>query len=111
MEPINKAVSRRLFLSAAAGLSVALPRLRADVPGLRIGVTDWNLKLSADPEAVPTAARLGFQGVQVSFGRHLVNGKIARRRSSDRRTLFGAIKAAQVPYRRHVRRPVCTTTA
>ena len=76
MEPINKAVSRRLFLSASAGLSVALPRLRADVPGLRIGVTDWNLKLSADPEAVPTAARLGFQGVQVSFGRHLVNGKM-----------------------------------
>ncbi len=75
MKPVNDAVSRRLFLSSAA-LSIALPRLRADVPGLRIGVTDWNLKLGADPEAVPTAARLGFQGVQVSFGRQLANGKM-----------------------------------
>lgn len=43
---------------------------------LRIGVTDWNLELDADPQAVPLAARLGFEGVQISFGRKLVDDKL-----------------------------------
>jgi L-ribulose-5-phosphate 3-epimerase len=47
----------------------------ASVP-LRIGVTDWNLNLGAQPEAVSKAAQLGFKGVQISFGRQLVDGKM-----------------------------------
>jgi sugar phosphate isomerase/epimerase len=43
---------------------------------LRIGVTDWNLNLGANPEAVPLAAKLGFEGVQISFGRKLVDDKM-----------------------------------
>jgi len=43
---------------------------------LRIGVTDWNLHLGADPQSVPLAKQLGFDGVQVSFGRKLVDGKL-----------------------------------
>ena len=43
---------------------------------LRIGVTDWNLDLGANPEAVPLAAKLGFAGVQISFGRKLVDDKM-----------------------------------
>jgi sugar phosphate isomerase/epimerase len=43
---------------------------------LRIGVTDWNLNLGASPEAVPLAATLHFDGVQMSFGRKLVDGKM-----------------------------------
>jgi L-ribulose-5-phosphate 3-epimerase len=43
---------------------------------LSLGVTDWNLNLGANPESVPKAAELGFQGVQISFGRALVNGKL-----------------------------------
>lgn len=43
---------------------------------LSIGVTDWNLKLGAKPESVLKAAELGFQGVQISFGRELVHGKM-----------------------------------
>jgi sugar phosphate isomerase/epimerase len=43
---------------------------------LRIGVTDWNLNLGASPEAVPLAAKLGFDGLQMSFGRKLVDGKM-----------------------------------
>jgi sugar phosphate isomerase/epimerase len=39
-------------------------------------VTDWNLHLGANPEAVPMAANLGFEGVQISFGRTLVDGKM-----------------------------------
>jgi len=58
-------------VAAAAG-----PFLRAAGWKLRIGVTDWNLKLGADPEAVPLAARLGFDGVQISFGRKLTGGKM-----------------------------------
>jgi sugar phosphate isomerase/epimerase len=43
---------------------------------IRIGVTDWNLDRGADPESVPLAARLGFEGVQVSFGQKLIDGKM-----------------------------------
>jgi sugar phosphate isomerase/epimerase len=59
---------------AAAGLGAGLGRSAA--PGLRIGVTDWNLRLGANPEAVALAAKLGFDGVQVSFGRKLVDEKL-----------------------------------
>jgi L-ribulose-5-phosphate 3-epimerase len=68
--------TRRRFLGTAAGFacthSIAFGRT---VP-LRIGVTDWNLNLSAKPESVKKAAELGFDGVQISFGRELVDGKM-----------------------------------
>jgi L-ribulose-5-phosphate 3-epimerase len=67
--------TRRMALRAAAAAAAA-PFLRAAAWKLRIGVTDWNLKLGADPEALPLAARLGFDGVQISFGRKLVDGKM-----------------------------------
>ena len=35
---------------------------------LRIGVTDWNLNLGANPEAVPLAAKLGFEGYKYPSG-------------------------------------------
>jgi sugar phosphate isomerase/epimerase len=57
------------------GVSLA-PFLRAAAPPLRIGITDWNLKLGANPDAVPLAARLGFDGVQLSFGRKITDGKL-----------------------------------
>jgi L-ribulose-5-phosphate 3-epimerase len=68
--------SRRAFLRGSA--AAFIPRISnagKDWP-LRIGVTDWNLDLGANPEAVQKAARLGFRGVQVSFGRTLVDGKL-----------------------------------
>jgi sugar phosphate isomerase/epimerase len=43
---------------------------------LRIGVTDWNLNLGANPDAVALAAELGFDALQVSFGRKLVEDKL-----------------------------------
>ncbi len=43
---------------------------------LKIGITDWNLMLDADPKAVALAAQLGFEGVQVSCGRKLVDNKL-----------------------------------
>jgi sugar phosphate isomerase/epimerase len=65
-------LTRRDLLRAAAGASL----VRAAAGAFRVGVTDWNLRLGANPEAVPLAARLGFDGVQVSFGRKLVDDKL-----------------------------------
>ncbi len=66
---------RGLVRSLVAGEFGARALLAADGK-LRIGVTDWNLNLGANPEAVPLAAELGFEGVQISFGRKIVDGKM-----------------------------------
>jgi sugar phosphate isomerase/epimerase len=68
-------LTRRTLL--AAGLAAPLlPRTpRAQSNRCRIGITDWNLRLTGKPEAIPLAARLGFEGVQVSCGRNLVDGR------------------------------------
>jgi L-ribulose-5-phosphate 3-epimerase len=69
-------ISRREFLGSVVAAGVC-PRLAfAKEQALRIGVTDWNLDLGANPEAVPLAAKLGFEGVQISFGRKLVDNKM-----------------------------------
>jgi sugar phosphate isomerase/epimerase len=48
---------------------------RAQSNRVRIGITDWNLRLTGKTEAIPLAAKLGFEGVQVSCGRNVVEGK------------------------------------
>lgn len=73
--PVLK-INRRKFLSSAIAAGVASKIAFAKKKSLRIGATDWNLKLGADPDAVPLAAKLGFDGVQMSFGRKLVDGKM-----------------------------------
>lgn len=65
-------LTRRQMLGAA----MAAGCLRGAEGRLRIGITDWNLRLTANPEAVPLAARLGFDGVQVSFGQKLIDGRL-----------------------------------
>jgi L-ribulose-5-phosphate 3-epimerase len=60
------------LLASGAFLRVAASRNR----GPRIGVTDWNLALTGKIEAVALAARLGFDGVQVSLGRTPVADKL-----------------------------------
>jgi len=70
-------MSRRAWLGAAALASMGARAASAAAgAGLSIGVTDWNLRLGANPDAVPLAARLGFDGVQVSFGRRIVDDKM-----------------------------------
>jgi L-ribulose-5-phosphate 3-epimerase len=69
-------ISRRTLLGSAVA-AIAGPRSGSGAAGqFRFGVTDWNLKLGAKPEAVPLAAQLGFDGVQVSFGRRIIDGKM-----------------------------------
>lgn len=69
--------SRREFLVASLGglAGPAIARAAARTQ-FRIGVTDWNLQLSAQPAAVKMAKRCGFAGVQVALGRKLVDGKL-----------------------------------
>ncbi len=67
--------TRRSFVCSAAAFSFS-SGLGAGEKALRIGVTDWNLDLGANPAAVKLASELGFDGVQVSFGRRLIAGKL-----------------------------------
>ena len=69
-------ITRRKFLGSAVAAGVCSRSAAARREALRIGVTDWNLNLGANPEAVPLAAKLGFDGVQISFGRKLVDDKM-----------------------------------
>lgn len=68
--------NRRQFLSSAMAFGFASRLAFAKGTKVRIGVTDWNLDKGADPDAVSLAAQLGFDGVQVSFGRKIVDNKM-----------------------------------
>lgn len=72
-------ISRRNFLhSGAAGLGLAaftdkslIAYAAAKGVRFRIGAPDWNLKLTAKPESLALAKRVGFDGVQISIGRKM----------------------------------------
>lgn len=72
--PLTRRQTLHLFAGGAAAAAL-WPReaLRAYAAAkgvqFKVGVTDWNLKLEAKPEAVALAQRLGFDGVQVSIGK------------------------------------------
>ncbi len=68
--------TRRSVLQGAAAVPSALREVKAGNTPLKIGVTDWNLELTAEITAIAEAAQLGFHGVQVSLGRKLVSGKL-----------------------------------
>ena len=57
--------SRRTFLASF----LAAPAAFAAKSRVKIGVTDWNLRLAGKIEAVALAKKLGFAGVEVSIGR------------------------------------------
>jgi sugar phosphate isomerase/epimerase len=69
-------ITRRKFLGSAIAATLCSGSDFAQQEKLRIGVTDWNLHLGAKPEALPMAANLGFDGIQISFGRTLVDGRM-----------------------------------
>jgi sugar phosphate isomerase/epimerase len=68
--------TRRTLLRSAAIATLGSRLARPATGKLLIGVTDWNLELGAKLEAVSLAAKLGFDGVQISFGRRLVDDKL-----------------------------------
>lgn len=69
-------ISRRTLLQSAAFAGLGRRLSGGAVRGFSLGVTDWNLKLGANPDALALAKQIGFEGVQVSFGRRLVNNKL-----------------------------------
>jgi len=69
-------ISRRTLLQSAALAGLGERFAGGAARNLSIGVTDWNLRLGANPDALPLAARIGFEGVQISFGRRIVNEKM-----------------------------------
>jgi L-ribulose-5-phosphate 3-epimerase len=69
-------ITRRKFLGSAIAAGLCSGSDFAQQEKLRIGVTDWNLHQDANPEALPMAANLRFDGVQISFGRTLVDGRL-----------------------------------
>jgi len=69
-------ITRRTLLECAAFAGLGGRLAGGAARSFSIGVTDWNLRLGANPDAVPLAARIGFEGVQVSFGRRIVNDKL-----------------------------------
>src|SRR5579863_705238 len=69
-------MTRRSLLERLLAGGVVLRAAGAQRPGPKIGVTDWNLDLTGNIEAVALAARLGFDGVQVSLGRTPVSDKL-----------------------------------
>jgi sugar phosphate isomerase/epimerase len=67
-------LTRRALLATAAALPAS--SLWAAKSKIKVGVTDWNLRLAGKTEAVALAARLGFEGVEVSLGRKPADGKL-----------------------------------
>src|SRR5262245_47363674 len=55
--------------TALRGLRAADSKPRKAPRGLKIFVCDWTIRKSCSPDAFPLAAQLGFDGVQVDFGR------------------------------------------
>lgn len=72
---MDQLTRRDLVRSLAAG-ALGARFLSGAGEKLRVGVTDWNLNLGANPDSVPLAARIGFDGVQISFGRKIIDGKM-----------------------------------
>lgn len=84
-------VTRRSMLAASLAGPLAFA---AAPPRIRIGVTDWNLRKGANVEAVALAASIGFEGVEISFGRKSDGGRL----ETDRPEVIAAYQAA---FRQH----------
>ncbi len=69
--------SRRQFLAAAAAGAAARRLGAGSLDAVKIGVTDWNLRLSSQVEALQLAHEIGFAGVEVSLGREPAGGILA----------------------------------
>ena len=55
-----RVLTRRRWLGALSAAGLGCRDAFAAREKLRIGVTDWNLELGADPQAVILASQLGF---------------------------------------------------
>jgi len=67
-------MTRRTFIGtgmtaavAGVGLSRTGTARAAAKAAFRVGVTDWNLRMEGNPDAVALARRIGFDGIQISL--------------------------------------------
>jgi L-ribulose-5-phosphate 3-epimerase len=65
-------MTRRTFVASAAAGAASLvvrpsPSLAAAKATFKVGVTDWNLRMEGNPDAVAVAKDLGFDGIQISL--------------------------------------------
>lgn len=88
---------RRHFLAASAAALYADRALSAKDQPLKIGVTDWNLRLTGKLEAIGLAKSLGFDGVQVSIGRKAAEGKMPMDNPDLIARFVAESKARQMP--------------
>jgi sugar phosphate isomerase/epimerase len=88
---------RRSFLEAVLAVATALRAAARPANALKIGVTDWNLELTGQVSAVGLAAKLGFDGVQISLGRTPANGKLPLDDSGIQAQYVAAAKEHGIP--------------
>ncbi|HYO81177.1 MAG TPA: sugar phosphate isomerase/epimerase [Bryobacteraceae bacterium] len=69
-------IDRRTFAALCTSTAALSALAGRGLSGLRLGVTDWNLRLTGKVEAVEIAKRIGFEGVEVSLGRQVSDGKL-----------------------------------
>src|SRR5512140_3677904 len=71
-------VTRRSFLGACAAGAATAPWVsgQGQANRWRVGVTDWDSQQTGKLEALEFASRVGFDGVEVSLGRKLVEGRL-----------------------------------
>ncbi len=96
--------NRRTFLNrAAAGAAASwlLPVTRTfaapNAARYKVGVTDWNLKLTGKLEAVALAKQIGFDGVQVSIGRRAVLDRLPLADAALQQAYLAESKRASLP--------------
>lgn len=81
---MNSPLSRRRFLHRSLGMLGASVLVRRGLvaaasptqvaaDGFKVFTCDWVLKKPCDPEAFEMAARIGFDGLQVDFGREVAS--------------------------------------
>jgi L-ribulose-5-phosphate 3-epimerase len=66
------ATTRRQLFASLAFTGAAFAKGR----GIKVGVTDWNLKMASQIGALAMAKRIGFEGIQISLGRQPVDSKL-----------------------------------
>jgi len=68
--------TRRELITAAAAAPLGVKAADNPLAGLKIGVTDWNLRQTGKLESVALAKSLGFEGVEVSLGRKVLDNRL-----------------------------------
>jgi L-ribulose-5-phosphate 3-epimerase len=68
-------MTRRECIQIGTGV-LAAGRTALGKPRVRVGVMDTSLRKAGKVEAVELAAKLGFEGIQVSIGREVRDGKL-----------------------------------